>query len=103
MREVRELTGHCWLVVCRKNMYGLSVPRVSLRAPTLKRGEKAIKVNLSLPDTLFSEPELLINVEIPPENVSAPAIQADLMENISETLKQQMGISATVQLLENDE
>lgn len=70
--------------------------RLAVRKPRLQRGEVAIELNVSVPDTLFDRPILKASVEVPEAAAAQSVITADVMQNIGETLSRQLGIRVEV-------
>ena len=70
--------------------------RLTVRKPSLHRGEVAIELNVSVPDTLFDRPILKASVEVPETAAAQSIITADVMQNIGETLTRQLGIRVEV-------
>jgi hypothetical protein len=95
--KMRELDTY--LVVKPNGMYGLTA-RVAKRTPSLEKDEVAIKVNLHVPDTLFSRPQLQASITIPDSAVTAPVVNAQVLDNVREILEQQTGMDVRVSLVE---
>lgn len=93
--------GICYLVMSNPRWRDLKF-RLTAKTPSLKRGEKAVKISIQVPQSLFKEPQLAIDVDVPHDRVSAPVIEADVLENISAILEEQLGLSATVSLVEKE-
>lgn len=97
----RELSATYYLIVKPKGYYGLSV-RTTLKKPTLKKGEKAIKVSLALPSTMFVEPEITAKISVPAGTLPSSVVNAAVLENVRETLTRTTGMSVSVSLVEPD-
>jgi hypothetical protein len=70
--------------------------RVTRKRPDTKSNEIAIRLDLEIPDMLFQKPQLQAKFAIPEDSVSQPVISAAVMDNIAETLSQQLGIKVHV-------
>lgn len=70
--------------------------------PSLKAHERAIKIQVELPDELFTTPELTAKITVPKDAVSKPTIDAETISNIQEVISQQLGVSMTVRLVESE-
>lgn len=64
--------------------------------PKLKASEIAIKLNLEIPDSLFVTPQLEAKVSVP-DVAGGPVITAEVAENIAEVVRQQTGLSLSIQ------
>lgn len=60
-----------------------------------------LKLNLELPVSLFKKPQLEATISIPDDKVSQPTITTEVMENIKEVLKSQIGVDMKITLVEN--
>jgi hypothetical protein len=74
--------------------------RVTKTKPSLRANEVAIKIELDVPDMLFQRPQLSAKIKVSEDRVSAPVIDATVIDNIQETIKQQHGIDLTIALVE---
>lgn len=97
--SVRILSSDFYLVVRQKGYSSLGA-RLGTHAPSLDKGEVAIKLNVQLPETLFAKPQLQATVRIPESAVSAPVIDATVLDNVKEVLEQQTGMNITLRLVE---
>lgn len=77
--------------------------RVTTKAPRLGPRERSISVTLDLPDSLWDEPQLEATITVPDDKVSAPVIDAEVMDNIQEVLSQQLGVSLEISVIEQDQ
>lgn len=66
--------------------------RVAAKQPRLESGEIAVQVTVELPRVLFQRPMLKASVTVPADSVSPATIEADVAENIGETIRQNLGI-----------
>lgn len=67
---------------------------------TMSANSVAIKLNLDLPDALFKKPQLVASIKVDDKQVSQPVINAQVLDNIQETLSKTLGINMTVNLIE---
>lgn len=68
----------------RGSYYRLLTPRTTKGKPNVGKNEITLEIKLKLPKTLFERPQLQATIEIDPEVVSDPAIDADVVNNIVE-------------------
>lgn len=87
-----------YLVVKPKNSYSLTA-RLALKKPSLAKDEIAVKVTISVPDALFNRPQLQASITIPESAVTAPVVNATVLDNIQEVLSQQTGLDVAVRLV----
>ena len=74
--------------------------RITKNKPALQGNEIAIRVDLSVPDELFKKPMLQASITMPKDAVSAPVIDADIVDNIQETISKQLGVELTISVPE---
>lgn len=97
MGHQRTLEGY--IVVKPKGHYGLSA-RLASRTPALSKDEVAIKLDIRVPDALFKRPQIQAKVVIPEDAVTAPVLNATVLDNVREALQQQTGLDVSVSLVE---
>lgn len=97
MGRLRTLQGY--LIVSPKGYYDISA-RYTSRPPALAKNEVAIKLGVSVPDALFNRPQLQAEVRIPEECVTAPVLNAEVLDNVREVLQQQTGMDISVRVVE---
>lgn len=69
--------------------------RVTRSKPSLGKTEVAIPITMNLPTSLWQRPELSVNITVP--DGGAPSqITADVMHNIAEVIRDQIGLTVTV-------
>lgn len=102
MLNVQMRETELYLVVKPKSYFGLSA-RVSTRVPALQSDEVAIKVNVKVPNMLFKRPQLQAQITVPDTAVSAPVINAEVLDNVREVLSKQFGVDMSIQLVEASE
>jgi len=95
-----NLEGEFYLIVKRSRTWNQLAARLTGKSPSLEVGEVAIKLKVSVPETLFTKPQLKATVIIPESAVSAPVIDATVIDNVQEILSQQTGMQVTVAVVE---
>ncbi len=75
--------------------------RISIKQPALASCEIAIKLELNIPDELFTKPQLRAAINIPTGSVSAPMIEADVVDNITEIISKQLGVDLDISVINN--
>ena len=73
--------------------------RLTTKPPKLSSHEVAVKLSLEVPDAFFEKPLLSARIEIPEDAVSAPVIEADVVDNIQEIVNRELGIDLNISLL----
>lgn len=73
--------------------------RIATRKVGLKSTERAFKLNLDIPDELFLEPEINIDVVVPTDQVNRKAITAETLNNVTEVMKQELGANINITLV----
>lgn len=103
MTYVAMKEAELYLVVSpkAKSYQGLAA-RVASRVPSLKSNEVAIKVTIRVPETLFKRPQLQAQITIPESAVTAPVVNAAVLDNVREALQQQTGLDVRVSLVEDN-
>jgi len=74
--------------------------RVTTKEPKLGPRERTISVTLDLPDSLWDEPQLEATITVPEGKVSAPVIDAEVIDNIQEVISQKLGVSLEIAVVE---
>ena len=77
--------------------------RTTKTQPGLDYNEISIKLEISLPDTLFKKPQLTANIVIPEDKVRPFEISAETTNNIQAAIQQHTGIPVVLTLLEEKE
>ena len=88
-----------YLIVGYKK-WGKGNAKLSAKSPSLKAHEIAIKLNLDIPDELFSKPALEAYIVIPKESVIAGKIDTEIIEDIKKTVEDGLGIHMHVSLIQ---
>lgn len=60
-----------------------------------------LKLNLDLPDALFKKPQLEATLKVDADQVSAPVIQPEILQNIQQVMSQQFGVDMNIQIVHN--
>lgn len=89
-------------LVIKKNGYRAST-RITKTVPSLDYNEIAVKINLQVPDELFSKPRLEASITVPKEAVSSPVIEAEVIDNIQDIIKQNTGFEVRLNLVPVEE
>jgi hypothetical protein len=76
--------------------------RMTSKLPKMDPGEVAITVNLKVPSALFKRPQIQASISIPESAVTAPVLDASVLDNVREVLEQQTGFDVQVSLIENE-
>lgn len=98
MGKQRRLEGY--IVVKPKGVFYDLAARYASRTPALSKDEIAIKLNISVPDALFTRPQLQASVVIPEDAVTKPVLDAQVLDNVREVIEQQTGMDVRVSLVE---
>ncbi|HET8550941.1 MAG TPA: hypothetical protein VFM97_00510 [Gammaproteobacteria bacterium] len=93
----------CYLVMSMKDKRypgkGLSI-RLTRHTPSLDRNEIALSVSIDLPEALFRRPALQASIAVPEDAVSAPTIDADVVENIRELASEHLGVDLAISVVD---
>ena len=54
-----------------------------------------------IPDELFTKPQLQASITVSKDAVSAPVIEADVVDNISEIISKELGIDLNIAVVPN--
>jgi hypothetical protein len=84
------IADEIWLVIAEHPRYlnRAKVVKMTNKAPALERGEKAIKVNVTVPDNFFKQPEYELNIDIPTiKGLSEEEIKVDITEYLYQNIK----------------
>lgn len=104
---MKTLKNESYLVVsadygrCSKQPMGLKLPRIvsarSGKTPSLKTGEIAIKLTVSLPAALFQKPTLRASISVDEGSVTAQTVDAEVVNNIVDIVQENCGIVLEIQ------
>lgn len=93
-----DLEGYL-IVGKAKQRYGKLTGKFVTKSPALASNEIAIKVKVSLPEELFTRPQLKFNINIPEEAVPQKEIDAEVIGNIKELVE--VGLGMEIHLISN--
>lgn len=74
--------------------------RITDRKPTLNPGEIVVRLHIDLPDSLFQKPVLEAKITVPGGRLMPLHVDADVAENIADTLKQKLGMDLQVTIVD---
>lgn len=77
--------------------------RVTKTRPALSYDEIEIGLMLDIPDVLFEKPRLQAEVSIPEDAVSPAEIEAEVVNNIRESIESATGIPVKLTVIRADE
>lgn len=77
--------------------------RVTKTKPGLTSNEIAVKINLELPDALFTKPQLEARVVVSDKAVSAPVIEAEVVDNVEQIIKDKTGFDVKLTIVAEEE
>jgi hypothetical protein len=98
MNHMREATVY---LVARPGKWSAELHvRSTTRPPALQAGEVAMAVTVRVPDAMFKRPALKATIEIPADSVSAPVIDAQVVDNIRVELARTLGVDLRVEVVE---
>ncbi len=73
------------------------------RKPTLEGNEVALRLNIELPDALFKRPTLEATFKIDERMAPKVEITQEVVSNIENLIKENIGMNIHVQLVEHEE
>jgi len=88
------------IITPSKKSWNPSLKLVKSLKGTMPANSIAIKLNLDIPNAIFQKPQLSATIKIDESQISKPVIDAQVLDNIQETLSQQLGIEMQVNLIE---
>lgn len=71
-------------------------------SPALASNEVAVKVSIELPDEIFDKPSLQANIVVPASAVSKPVINAGVIDNVQEIIKQNTGFDVRLEVVSSE-
>lgn len=100
------LSTSFYLVVGAKKRAGYSQleltkpeARTARKGPPATRGnEIAIKVEISLPDSLFKDPTYRASLTVPADAAASPVIEAEVINNIESVVAQATGLRLKIEV-----
>lgn len=84
-----------WLAIKKTSNWRTTV-RTTKSQPFLGSNEIAFKLNLDLPDSLFTKPQLEASISVPESAASATVIEAETIDNVAEAIKTATGLDVRV-------
>ena len=67
--------------------------RLTQKKPALAANEVAVRVELDLPDAVFSKPAFEATIKVPESAVSKPVINAEVIDNVENIIQQTTGFT----------
>lgn len=99
MTDANTYSDHFFLCVRPNGRSGRALSfRITATQPRLQAGEVAIKVTLALPRALFQRPNLAATIAIPANKVSPTRIDAEVIQNIEELIRSNLGMDMKITL-----
>ena len=98
-----EITTELYMILAldRVNRYARKLKaRLAVRPPKLAAGEVSLSLSISVPRSLFARPALSATITVPACDEPKAVIDADVMDNIAETLTEQLGMRVVVSAAE---
>lgn len=95
----RTLTNTFYLAV-RQGKYTSLSARLTNKQPSLAPDERAIKIRVAIPESLFKTPQLEFDVVIPDKAVTPQVLSADVQDNIKSLIEQQTGFAITLNVID---
>lgn len=93
-----------YIVVRKRKTYSRSTgyysSRMTVENPALDASEVAVKVTLELPDAAFEKPAFSAKIVVPKEAVSSPVIEASVVDNVQEMIRQGTGFDVKLEVVE---
>lgn len=75
-----------------------SSARLTKNKPSLDANEVPVRINLSLPISLFQRPSLEASISIPEDSVTPPEISADVQSGIAEAIRAATGFNVRLRV-----
>lgn len=66
--------------------------------PATSANEVAVKMIIEIPDAYFETPELQARIMVPEDCVNRPVITPEIQTNISEMLREQLGVQVHIDI-----
>ena len=92
-----------YLALTYNNKFRPGTMRLTKNKPSLKKGEIPLALRIVLPESLLTIPTLMANVEIPDNTTLSSTIDAEVQDNISEIIKDTLGVNVHITLEKEDE
>lgn len=97
--ETRTCT--CYLIVSPAHGNRLTIGVRKSHNISMSPNAVAIRLDLSLPASLFTRPQFSAKVEISPDRVTPQQVSAEVVNNIEATIKAQTGIDVKLELVQS--
>ena len=88
-------------LVVKRSPQGKAGARLTTNPPALDSNEITVKLDLDIPDKLFAKPQLQANITIDKEAITAPTINAEVIDNIQEVISQNLGVDLNISLIDS--
>lgn len=92
-----------YIIVKKKSGYRGYASRMTKSSPALASNEVAVKVMLELPDAIFEKPTFEAKVVVPKDAISKPVIEAEVVDNVQDIIKQNTGFDVKLEVVEPEE
>lgn len=76
--------------------------RVMKTSPALDQNEIAVKINLELPEALFTKPALEAKIVISDKAVAPNVIEMEVIDNVEQIIKEQTGFTVKLNVIAED-
>lgn len=91
-----------YIVIKKRGAYRYS-SRMTKGTPALDRNEIAVKVSLEIPDAIFNRPALTATIKVPEDAVGKPEIEAEVIDNVQDLIKQNTGFDVKLEVVNEQE
>ena len=79
------------------------ISRISVGKPALSWDEVSIRLEVNLPDALFTRPGLEAKISIPEEAANKEIITSDVIENVKEAIETATKLTFSINVIKDDE
>ena len=86
-----------WLTIT-----GRGGAKLSTYSPTIKGDEIAIRLELNIPNALFTKPRIVAQIKVSEEAVNKEVITAEVIDNIEDAIKQATDLTLNVKVLKEE-
>lgn len=87
------------LAIKKAKWNGLNA-RITKSNTGLSSDERLLQLTVTVPDSLFQQPQLQAKIEVPDTAVNAPVITAEVLNNIQALVSQNLGVNLTISIVE---
>lgn len=91
-----------YIIVKKSGRFSYS-SRMTKGTPALDRNEIAVKVSIEIPDAIFERPALTATIKVPDTAVSKPVIEAEVIDNVQDIIKQNTGFDVKLEVVSEQE